>query len=84
MDSLDVGKNSTLGNGDSSQEFVQLLIADGRLQVTGVDAGLLVVTSGIAGQLEDFSCQVFHDCGQEHLGNSSNSVSIVSLEEKTV
>jgi hypothetical protein len=84
-DSLDVGKNSTLGNGDSSQKFVQLLvIADGQLQVTGDDASLLVVTSGIAGQLEDLSCQVFHDCSQVDWSTSSNSVSIVSLAEETV
>ena len=84
-DSLDVGEDSTLGNGDSSQEFVQLLVvADGQLEVTGDDAGLLVVTGSIAGQLEDLSCQVLHDCSQVDWCTSTNTVSVVSLAEKTV
>jgi len=84
-DSLDVGENSTLGNGDSGKKLVQLLvIADGQLKVAGDDAGLLVVTGSIASQLEDLSSQVLHDCSQVDWGTSTNSVSIVSLAEKTV
>lgn len=56
---MNVGENTTLGNGDVSQELVQLLIvADGELEVTGNDTGLLVVTGGVTGQLEDFGGQV--------------------------
>ena len=37
-DSLDVGEDSTLGNGNSSEQFVQLLvITDDKLKVTGDD-----------------------------------------------
>ena len=43
--SLDVGENSTLGDGDTSKQFVQLfIIPDGKLKVTGDDSGLLIVT----------------------------------------
>jgi hypothetical protein len=43
-----------------SKELVQLLIvSDGELEMTWDDTGLLVVTGSIAGQLEDFSCEVF-------------------------
>ena len=84
-DSLDVGEDSTLGNGDSGQKFVQLLVvADGQLQVAGDDAGLLVVTGSIAGQLEDLSSQVLHDCSQVDWGTSTDTLSVVSLAEKTV
>merc|ERR1712193_507713 len=64
-DSLDVGENTSLSNGDSSQELVQFfVVTDGQLQVTGDDTGLLVVTGSIACQFEDFSGQVFHDGSQ--------------------
>ena len=56
---VDVGQNTTLGDGDVSEKLVQLLIvADGELKVTGDDTGLLVVTSGVTSQLEDFGSQV--------------------------
>jgi hypothetical protein len=56
---VNVGENTTLGDGDVSKKLVQLLVvADGELKVTGDDTGLLVVTSGVASQLEDFGSQV--------------------------
>ena len=55
-DSLDVGQDTSLGNGHSGEELVQLfVIADGKLQVPRDDPGLLVVMSGIASQLENLS-----------------------------
>ena len=55
-DSLDVGEDTTLGNGDTGEEFVQfLVVADGKLEVTGDDSGLLVVTGSVACKLEDLS-----------------------------
>ena len=61
-DSLDVGEDTSLGDGDSSQELVQFfVVTDGQLQVTGDDPGLLVVTSGVTSQLEDLSSQVLKD-----------------------
>jgi hypothetical protein len=59
---VDVGQNTTLGDGNVSEKLVQLLvIADGELKMTGDDTGLLVVTSGVASQFEDFSCEVLKD-----------------------
>ena len=59
---MNVGQHTTLGDGDVSQELIQLLVVtDGQLKVTRDDTGLLVVTSGIAGQLEDLGSQVFQD-----------------------
>ena len=43
---MDVGKDSTLGDDDVSEEAVELLVvADRELQVTGDDARLLVVAA---------------------------------------
>ncbi|KAK5625519.1 hypothetical protein RRF57_001234 [Xylaria bambusicola] len=56
---VNVGKYTTLGNGDVTKELVQLLIvSDGELKMTGDDTCLLVVTSGVTSQLENFSSQV--------------------------
>ena len=55
-DSLDVGQYTTLGNGNSGEQLVQLLVvADGKLEMTGDDPSLLVITSSIASQLENLS-----------------------------
>merc|ERR1712128_79132 len=84
-DSLDVGENTTLGDGHTSKELVEfLVIPDGQLQVSGDDPGLLVVTGSVASQLKNLSCKVFHDSSQVDRGSSSNTLSIVSLAEKTM
>ena len=84
-DSLDVGEDTTLGNGDSREEFVEfLVITDGELEMTGDDPGLLVVTGSIASELEDLSSEVLHDGSEVHWGTSTYTFSIVSLAEKTV
>jgi hypothetical protein len=62
---VNVGEDTTLGDGDVAQKLVQLLIVtDGELEMTGDDTGLLVVTSGVSSQLEDFSSQVLKDGSQ--------------------
>ena len=84
-DGLDVGEDTSLGNGDSGQELVQLfVVTDGQLQVTGDDPGLLVVTGSIACQLKDLSGQVFHDSGQVDWGTSTDTFGIVSLPQETM
>ena len=84
-DSLDVGEDTTLGNGNSGEKFVELLVvADGELEMTGDDPGLLVVTGSVASELEDLSCEVLHDGSEVHWGTSTYTFSIVSLAEETV
>lgn len=84
-DGLDVGEDSTLGNGDTGQKLVQLLVVpDGQLEVTGDDPGLLVVPGSIAGQLKDLSCEVLHDGGHVHGSSGTDALSIVSLPQETV
>ena len=84
-DSLDVGQDTSLGDGDAGEELVQLfVVSDGELKVTGDDPGLLVVTGGVASQLEDLSGQVLHDGSHVDWGTSSNTLSIVSLPQETM
>ena len=62
---MDIGKNTALSNGDVPEKLVQfLIVADGELEMTGDDTGLLVVTSSVTGQLEDLSRQVFEDSSE--------------------
>ena len=59
---VNVGKNTTLGNGNVSEKFVQfLIVSDGELEMTGDDTGLLVVTSRIASQFENFSRKILEN-----------------------
>ena len=62
---MNVGEYTTLCDGDMSQKLVQLLIVpDGELEMTWDDTGLLVVTSRVSSQLENFGCQVFENSCQ--------------------
>jgi len=62
---VNVGEDTALGDGDVTEKLVQLfIVADGELEVTRDDTGLLVVTSGVASQLEDFGSQVLEDSGE--------------------
>ena len=64
---MNVGEDTTLGDGDVAQKLVQLLVVpDGELKVTGDDTGLLVVTGSVTGQLEDFGSEVLQDGGEIH------------------
>jgi hypothetical protein len=82
---VNVGEDTALGNGDVTQELVQLLIVtDGELEVTRNDTGLLVVTGGVAGQLENLSSKVLEDGGQVDGSAGTDTLGIVALAEETV
>jgi hypothetical protein len=67
---VDVGEDTALGDGDVTEKLVQLLIVtDGELEMTRDDTSLLVVTSGVTGQLKDLSSQVLKD-GSEVNGST--------------
>ena len=56
-DSLDVRQDTSLGDGDSGEQLVQLLVVpDGELEMTGNNPGLLVVPGSVTGQLKNLSC----------------------------
>ena len=83
--SLDVRQHTTLGDGHTGEELVQfLVVADGQLKMTGDDPGLLVVTGGVSCQLENLSCEVFHDGGQVDWCAGTDALAIVSFPEKTM
>ena len=82
---MNVGENTTLGDGDVSEKFVQLLvIADGELKMAGDDTGLLIVTGSVTGQLEDLGGEVLKDGGEVDGSTSTDTLSVVALAEQTV
>jgi hypothetical protein len=82
---VDVGQNTTLGDGDVAQELVQLLIvADGELEMTGDDTGLLVVAGSVASKLEDLGSQVLENGSQVDGGTSTDALGVVALAEQAV
>ena len=77
---MDVGQNSSGRDGDSSQKLVELLIVlDGKGDVPGDDAGLLVVASGVAGKLEDLGAEVLEDGGEVNPGTLPNALGVAAL-----
>jgi len=84
-DGLDVGQNTSLCDCDSREKFVQfLVIADSKLQMTGDDPALLVVTSSVSCQFQDLSSQIFHDCGKVDGSASTHTLGIVAFPQVTV
>lgn len=82
---MDVGEDTTLGDGDVAQELVQfLIVSDGQLKMSGNDTGLLVVSGGVAGQLEDLGCQVFQDGGEVDWSTGTDTLGVVAFPEETV
>jgi hypothetical protein len=82
---VDIGEDTTFGDGDVAQKLVQLLVVpDGELKVAGDDTRLLVVTGSIAGKLEDFGSQVFEDGSQVYRSTGTDTLGIVTLSEQTV
>ena len=79
---VDVGEHTSLRDGDTAQKLVQLLVvADSKLDVTGNDAGLLVVAGGVTGKLKDLSSQVLKDGSQVHGGTGTDTGSVLASLE---
>ena len=66
---VDVGEDTSRGNGHSSKELAELLVvADGKLDVAGDDAVLLVVAGSVTSKLKDLSSKVLEDSSEVHGG----------------
>ena len=73
-DGVDIGQNSTLGNGGVTPEGVQLIvISDSQLDVARDDPILLVVFGGVARKLKDLGHDVLQHSRKVDRGAASNS-----------
>ena len=76
---VDVGEDTARGNGDASEQLVQLLVvADGELDVARDDALLLVVAGSVASKLEDLSGEILEDGSKVHRGTSTDASGIAA------
>ncbi|KAH9284034.1 hypothetical protein ECG_02109 [Echinococcus granulosus] len=70
---LDVGQHTTLRNGHTAQQLVQLLVvADSQLQVTRNDTCLLVVARRVTRQLQHLGSQVLEHSSQVNRCSSTH------------
>ena len=82
---MNVWQDTTLRDCNVSQKLVQLLIiADGELEMTRDDTGLLVVTGGVTSEFEDFSSEVFEHGCKVNWGTSTDTLGVVALSQETV
>ena len=82
---MNVRQNTTLGDGNMPQKLVQLLVvSDGKLEMTGNDTSLLVVTGSVTSQLKNFSSEILENSGEVDRSTGTNTLSIVALSQKTV
>ena len=81
---VNVWKDTTLGDGDGSKEFVELLIvSDSKLDVSWDDSGLLVVSGGVTGKLKDLGSQVLKDGSKVHWGTGTDTSGVLSLLQES-
>ena len=81
-DGVDVGEDSSGGDGDSAQKLVELLVVlDGEGDVPRDDAGLLVVPGGVSGELEDLSAEVLEDGGEVDASADSGPLGVSALPQ---
>ena len=81
-DRVDVGDDTTVGDGHLGQKLVELLIvADGELDVTRDDAHTLVVAGGVTGELEDLRGEVLEDGGEVDGGTGTDAGGVASTAE---
>ena len=83
-DGVDVRKDTSGGDGDSSQKAVEFLVVlYCKSNVTGDDTALLVVAGGVSGKFQDLGTEVLEDGSQVNGGTSSHSGGVLSLTQVT-
>ena len=84
-DGLDVGEDTTLGDGDAAEELAELfIVSDGELKMSGNDSRLLVVSGSVASELDDLSGQILEDGGHVDGSTGTDSVSPVASSKHSV
>ena len=79
-DGVNVGKDTTLGDGDTTEKLVKfLVIADSKLDMTGDNTGLLVITGSVTGKLKDLSSEVLKDGSKVDGGTGTNTSGELTL-----
>ncbi len=79
---MDVWKHASSSDGHGTEELVELfVVAHSKLNVAGNDASLFIVTSSIAGELEDFSGEILENRRKVDWGTSTNTGGVFAFLE---
>lgn len=82
---MNVGDDTTAGNGGLDEGVELLITADGELKVAGGDALHLEVLGGVAGKLEHLSGQVLEDgSAVDGGGGTDTTTSVAAVLEEAV
>src|SRR5688572_4513547 len=85
QDCLNVGQDTALCDRYTRQQLVQLfVVTDRKLKMTRNDSCLLVVAGSVTGQLEHFSCQVFHHGRKIDRSSGTDTFGVVALAKQTM
>jgi hypothetical protein len=81
---VDVWEDTSRRDGDTAEQLVQLLVVlDGKGDVTGHDASLLVIAGGVTGKLQNLSTEVLENGGEVDRGAGAHAGGVLSLAEVT-
>jgi hypothetical protein len=84
-DGVNVRQDTAGSDGNATEEFVELLVvSDRELNMTGDDAGLLVVAGSITGELEDLSGEVLHDSSHVDRSTRAYTITVAALLQETM
>ncbi len=82
---VNIWQDTTLGDCDVAEKLVQfLVVSNGELKMTGDDSSLLVVTSGISSEFEDFSGEVLKDGSEIDWSTGTDTLGVVAFPQETV
>ena len=74
---VDVGDDTTTGDGGLDQVVQLLITADGKLQVTGGDALHAEIAGSVSGQLENLGAQILQNGGHVNCGVGADATLLV-------
>ena len=81
---VDVGENTAGSNSGVAEESVEfLIVADGQLDVSWDDSGLLVVLGGVSSEFKDLGGEVFKNCSEVNWGTSTDSFGVSAVLQET-
>lgn len=82
---MNIRQYTSIGNSNTTKKLVKFFVVSYRkLDVARDNSCLLIITSGITGEFENFSGEVLHYCGKINGRSSSNPVSISTFAKKTM
>ena len=79
---MDIGKDTSRSNSDVAEQLVEFLVVlHSQSNVTGNDAALLVVASGVSSEFQDFGTKVFENACQIDGSTGTHAGGVLALAQ---